>query len=118
MGAAVVQPYAFLAFAAGGIAAGVLFCVLRALRHALKRHKICCALLDLAFWIGVTLLFLLCLWLGTGGEPRLFGFLAFGLGGVAGAFGPGSLAEGLLQKVLGGTKYFLSKVDIRYRRDT
>lgn len=118
MGAAVIQPYAFLAFAAGGIAAGVLFSALRAMRHVLKRHKIICAILDFLFWVATTAIFMLCLWLGTGGDLRFFGFLSFGMGAAIGTMGPGALLGRFLEAWMEGVKRFLRKINKRYQKNT
>ena len=101
MAQALVQPQAFLAFAACGMGLGLCYSLLIALRSATRKPALW-ALYDAAFVLIAVLGFLLCSVVPIGGQWRLFALIAYGLGWALFTVGVGKALGKRLHAIVTG----------------
>ena len=80
METAAYQPYIFIITIYGGMVAGAVYDVFRAIRHAVHRGRWLAALLDTLFIIALGLVVTFVLYTANMGELRLYTFVGFALG--------------------------------------
>ncbi len=84
------QGYVFAAVVIGGLALGVLYDIFRALRAAVRPGKAAEGIMDILFWLLVTGVAVIVIFLANQGEPRLFVLIGLLGGAVLYVVGPGA----------------------------
>ena len=80
METAAYQPYIFIITIYGGMVAGAVYDVFRAIRHALRRGRWLAALLDTLFIVALGVIVAFVLYTANMGELRLYTYVGFALG--------------------------------------
>lgn len=95
------QFYAFFALALAGVVIGLLFDLLRLLHSRLYQRPLVAAAADLSFWVLVTLVLAIALFLGNWGDLRFYVLVAVSAGAMLYFALAGPVVRWLLAGLLG-----------------
>lgn len=118
MGFVFVHPYSFLIFTVCGIAIGIFYCVLNSIGREIKKYRVIRAFLDIAFWLVTIAVFLLCTWLSTSGQLRLFALVAYALGALVSVIGPGRYVGSLISSLIKLLKGLIHRINKLFEQNT